>query len=172
MNASQSTVHSDSSYFDLHTRGTGFIQRPRQVRAKKGPPYLALDIMALTGEAGSTERVRFDCNVTGVVAERDVRFILERMEGAEPSDPTRPERGPRVQVGFTVADLRTDIFTYQNGPKQGETGVSLKVRLIRLHWLKLNGQRIKLPSELAADAESGPASQPEEKSASELPVAV
>lgn len=161
MNSSQTACeNSDPSYFDLHTKGVGFIQRLRRVRASKGPAYVSLDLIALTGEVGAAERVRFDCNVTGIIALRDVAFIEEHIKSAPPADPVRPDRGPRIQVGFTIADLRYETFTYQNGPKQGTTGVSLKTRLIHLWWLKVNGARVSLPSELAMAAANAKAEAP------------
>ena len=34
-------------------------------------------------------------------------------------------------IGFTLSDLYAEPFTYKNGDKAGETGVSLKARLLR-----------------------------------------
>jgi hypothetical protein len=46
----------------------------------------------------------------------------------------------KVLVGFKLGDLYVDTFTYQSGDKAGEIGVSLKSRLLRIDWVKVNGK--------------------------------
>ena len=46
----------------------------------------------------------------------------------------------KVLVGFTLSDLFAEPFTFKNGDKAGETGVSLKARLLRVGWAKVDGQ--------------------------------
>ncbi|MGB5644692.1 MAG: DUF3577 domain-containing protein, partial [Gammaproteobacteria bacterium] len=33
-----------------------------------------------------------------------------------------------------------DTFTYKSGDRAGQTGVSLKARLLRIDWVKVNGK--------------------------------
>ena len=46
----------------------------------------------------------------------------------------------KVLVGFTLSDLFSESFTFKNGDKAGETVISLKARLLRVGWAKVDGQ--------------------------------
>jgi len=46
----------------------------------------------------------------------------------------------KVLVGFTLSDLFTEAFTFKNGDMAGDTGFSLKARLLRVSWAKVDGQ--------------------------------
>ena len=46
----------------------------------------------------------------------------------------------KVLVGFTLSDLFAEPFTFKNGDKAGETGISLMARLLRVSWAKVDGQ--------------------------------
>jgi hypothetical protein len=46
----------------------------------------------------------------------------------------------KVLIGFTLSDLFAEAYTYKSGDRAGETGVSLKARLLRIGWAKVDGQ--------------------------------
>src|SRR5690606_16814466 len=71
MNQAQSTQ--EKQYFDLHTTGIGYLNRIRVVSPKKGQPFLACNIAALSGAADDVVYTRFDCRVSGKEAEALVR---------------------------------------------------------------------------------------------------
>lgn len=123
-------------YFDLHVTGIGYLNRAREVPVKRGQPFLAVDVSALHGEADNVEYTRFDCRVSGKEAQAIVRQLMPAIEA---------ER--KVLVGFKLGDLYAETFTYQRGEKQGQTGVSLKARLLRITWVKVDGEPLALPSE-------------------------
>jgi hypothetical protein len=50
----------------------------------------------------------------------------------------------KVLVGFTLSDLYSQTFTFKKGEKAGETGISLKARLLRIGWAKVDGEPIEL----------------------------
>ena len=56
----------------------------------------------------------------------------------------------KVLIGFTLSDLYAESFTYKNGDKAGETGVSLKARLLSIAWAKVDGQPFIAEQETAA----------------------
>lgn len=122
-------------YFDLHVTGIGYLNRAREVPVKRGQPFLAVDISALHGEADNVEYTRFDCRVSGKEAQAIVRQLMPAIEA---------ER--KVLVGFKLGDLYAETFTYQRGEKQGQTGVSLKARLLRITWAKVDGESVALPN--------------------------
>ena len=122
-------------YFDLHVTGIGYLNRAREVPVKRGQPFLAVDVSALHGEADNVEYTRFDCRVSGKEAQAIVRQLMPAIEA---------ER--KVLVGFKLGDLYAETFTYQRGEKQGQTGVSLKARLLRITWAKVDGESVALPN--------------------------
>ena len=65
--------------------------------------------------------------------------------GTGGSDLPDIEAERRVLVGFKLSDLYAETFTYQNGEKQGQTGVSLKTRLLRIDWAKVEGEYVVRP---------------------------
>ena len=48
----------------------------------------------------------------------------------------------KVLVGFKIGDLYAETYTYERGAKQGQTGVSLKARLLRIDWMRVDGQSV------------------------------
>lgn len=45
-------------------------------------------------------------------------------------------------IGFRLGDLWTDLFRYSRGEKAGQTGVSLKARLLFISWIKIDGELV------------------------------
>ncbi|MGH7405448.1 MAG: STY4534 family ICE replication protein [Candidatus Methylomirabilales bacterium] len=125
---------SDRNYFDLHILGIGYLHRVREITPKRGEPFLAVEVSALHGAAGQVEYTRFDCKVSGREAQRIVRQLMPDI---------RAEK--RVLVGFKLSDLYAETFTYESGDKKGQTGVSLKARLLRIDWAKVEGEYVIRP---------------------------
>lgn len=118
-------------FFDLHITGIGYLNRIREVKPKKGEAFLACDITALNGSSDAPEYRRFDVRVSGNEAQRLVR----RCEQAVAA-------GKKVLISFRLGDLWTDVFTYAKGEKAGQTGVSLKARLLFIGWIKVDGEMV------------------------------
>ncbi|MDR0673006.1 MAG: DUF3577 domain-containing protein [Zoogloeaceae bacterium] len=119
----------EKSYFDLHLTGSGRIRRIRDVAPDHGPSYLACDIVA--SRKGRDESVRFDCNVVG----KDAQPLVRRCDEAI-------KAGQDVRVGFKLGDLRSGTFTYAEGERAGERGISLKTRLLFIRWITVDGALI------------------------------
>ena len=124
----------DINYFNLHTTGLGYLNRLREVPVKRGNNFFAVDISAIHGKSDEIQYTRFDCRVSGKEAES----ILAQIK------PLIDDDKNKVLVGFKLGDLYAGTFIYQKGKKKGETGVSLKARLLRIEWVKVNGQMIEL----------------------------
>lgn len=122
------TNQTEKSYFDLHITGLGYLNRIREVQPKKGDSFLACDIAALSGASDDVSYTRFDVRVSGSDAQHLVRRCAEAVEA---------ER--KVMIGFKLGDLYADTFTYSKGKRAGETGVSLKARLLFVSWIKVDG---------------------------------
>ncbi|MGX2956089.1 STY4534 family ICE replication protein [Ursidibacter arcticus] len=128
------TSTQQANYFNLHTHGVGYLSRIREVqpKGKKGNSFLACQIAALTGPADELEYRYFDVNVVGKDAEALVRKCEQAVEAQK-----------KVLISFVIADLWTDTFTYSTDSKfhkKGDTGVSLKGRLIRIKMIKIDGE--------------------------------
>lgn len=127
---SQNTTSQETKYFDLHATGIGYLNRVREVPVKRSQPFLAVDISALHGDSEDIQYTRFDCRVSG----SDAKTIIEQLM------PIINDDNNKVLIGFKLGDLYVDTFTYKSGDKAGQTGVSLKARLLRIDWVKVNGK--------------------------------
>ena len=116
-------------YFDLHTHGIGYLNRIREVTPREGNPFLSVAIAALRGSVDNVQYTHFECTVSGRKAQEVVRQLKPAVEGNQ-----------KVLIGFTLSDLHAESFTFKNGDKAGETGISLKSRLLRITWAKVDGQ--------------------------------
>lgn len=116
-------------YFNLHITGLGYLNRVREVKPRKGDPFLACDIAALNGPSDSVEYCRFDVKVSGADAQHLIRKCTKAVTA---------ER--KVLIGFRLGDLWVDQFTYSKGEKAGQPGVSLKARLLFVSWIKIDKQ--------------------------------
>lgn len=139
---------SEKHYFDLHTSGLGYLNRARFVEVRQGEGYLAVDIVALTGDADDPQRTRFDCNVVGTDAKDAVEFLKPMIDARQ-----------KVLVAFKVGDMTPDTFVYRKGDKAGKTGVSLKCRLLQVRWAKVDGQEVELPGKDAPRDSTPPVSE-------------
>ena len=119
---------SEPKYFDLHVTGLGFLHRAREVNPKNGEPFLSVSVSALTGKAGNARYTDFDCRVSGSQAQETIRTLMAQINNDQ-----------KVLVGFRLSDPFAETFTWKNGEKAGQTGVSLKARLLKLFWVKVNG---------------------------------
>lgn len=126
---------SQPKYFDLHTTGIGYLNRVREVKPERAQPFLAVDVSALHGDADNVEYTRFYCRVSGKEAQEIVRSLMPAVEADR-----------KVLVGFKIGDLYAETFTYERGERQGQTGVSLKARLLKITWAKVDGEPVALPT--------------------------
>jgi len=147
------THSNEKSYFDLHISGLGYLHRIREVKPKKGAPFLACDIAALNGSTEDPSYVWFDTRVSGNEAQQLVRRYEDAVNAKQ-----------KVLIGFRLGDLWTDVFTYSKGKRAGEQGVSLKARLLYIGWVKVDGQCVHKAEPKAPDtdakAKQAPTSEP------------
>jgi CRISPR/Cas system-associated endoribonuclease Cas2 len=118
-----------NKYFDLYTTGIGYLNRVQEVTPKEGSPFWSVTIAALRGSVDDVQYSYFECRVSGQQAQKLVHQLKPAVDGKL-----------KVLIGFTLSDLFAEAFTYKTGDKAGETGVSLKARLLRVGWAKVDGQ--------------------------------
>lgn len=126
-------------YFDLLTTGIGYLSRVREVTPKEGQPFLAATLAALRGSADGAQYTHFECRVSG----RQARQVVRELQPA-----VVKER--KVLIGFTLSDLYAEPFTFKTGERAGEIGVSLKARLLRISWAKVDGESVYRAADEAA----------------------
>lgn len=124
-------TNTNETYFDLHISGVGYLNRIREVEPKKGASFWACDIVALNGPSNAVEYKRFDCRISGSEAQSLVRRCQQAVDA-----------GKKVLISFRLGDLWTDTFTHAKGKKAGQTGVSLKARLLFIGWIKVDGELV------------------------------
>lgn len=122
------TIATERKYFDLHTRGIGYVNRLRTVTPKKGSPFMACTIAALHGSTDEPEYTYIDVRVYN----EEAKNLLEQCENAL-------AQKQKVLIAFNIGDIYPDIFTYQSGPKKDQQGCTIKGRLIKITQLKING---------------------------------
>ena len=122
------------AFFDLHVEGVGYLNRVRTVRPKKGQEFLACTVSAMRGAAGQVEYTKFDCRVSGAQAKYIVQFLEPWVVAKKP-----------VIIGFKLGDIYPEVFTYEKGDRKGQQGVSIKGRLLKVKFAKVDGQAVRLP---------------------------
>jgi len=120
-----------TKYYDLHVHGVGYVNRIREVPVKHGDSFWACDISALHGAEDGIEYTRFDCRVSGSEAAK----LIKRLDKA-------CQEEKKILIGFKLGDLYAESFVYRKGNKQGETGVSLKARLLYISWIRVDGEPV------------------------------
>ncbi|MFT4066707.1 DUF3577 domain-containing protein [Paraburkholderia sp.] len=126
-------------YFDLHLRGLGYLSRVRDVTARgngrsKARPFLACAISAFHGDPNVENGIVYlplDLIVSGEKAKEAVRSVMD-----DANDPDA-----KVLVAFRSGDHYIRTFE-RTGNRAGETGAVLKGRLLKLFWIKVDGQEV------------------------------
>ncbi|WP_175684585.1 DUF3577 domain-containing protein [Burkholderia anthina] len=126
-------------YFDLHLRGLGYLSRVRDVTARgngrsKARPFLACAISAFHGDPNAENGIVYlplDLIVAGEKAREAVRSVMD-----DANDPD-----VKVLVSFRAGDHYIRTFE-RTGNRAGETGAVLKGRLLKLFWIKVDGQEV------------------------------
>lgn len=129
----------NDKYFDLHTTGIGYLNRVREVTPKEGTPFLAVTVAAIHGSASNVQHTYFECGVYGEQAQKLVRELKPAVEGDS-----------KVLIGFTLSNLKAESFTFKQGDKAGQTGVNLKARLIKIAWVKVDGEHLPVEKQQVA----------------------
>lgn len=135
-----SQASSQPSYFNLHVEGVGYLNRVRTVKPKKGQEFLACTVAALRGSDSDVSYTKFDCRVSGA----DAQAIVKRLENDVAADKA-------VIIGFRIADIYPEMFTFEKGDRKGQPGVSIKGRLLRIKFAKVNGEPIDVPQPARAE---------------------
>ena len=130
----QPEAKNPASFFNLLVDGVGYLNRVRHVKVKKGQEFLACTVSAMRGSTDDIGYTKFDCRASGADAQKIVT-MLESDVAAEKT----------VIIGFRIADIYPELFVFEKGEQKGQTGVSIKGRLLRVKFAKVNGEALDLP---------------------------
>jgi hypothetical protein len=123
------STQAETKFFDLHTRGIGYVSRIREVKPRKGDSFTSCTVAALCGSSDSIEYRYIDTKVVGAEA---LKLVLRCQQAVS--------ENRKVLVSFNIGDIWVDPFTYKTGPKAGTQGFSLKGRLLAIDWIKVDGE--------------------------------
>ncbi len=141
-NPSNATSAQGKQFFDLHTRGLGYLNRTRQVNTKgkggrRGEAFLACSINALHGDRADPNTSLFDCRVSGNDAQRIVQAVMPDVEAKK-----------KVIVGFTIGDIYAHVYERKVRTQgadgkwldTGETEIAslIKGRLLQITYVKID----------------------------------
>lgn len=137
-NANQTTNATQaegSNYFNLHTNGIGYANRARDIKPKKGESFMAVSISGMFGEKNVKDGISYvpyDVKAVTAQAEDVLRQFMADIN----------DQDKKVLVRFQIGDAYIDSFTYSNGPKAGQMGMTMKGRLLKVThvWVKDAGQ--------------------------------
>ena len=130
-----------SSYFNLHIDGLGYLSNIREVNTATGS-FLSCTINALHGSTEKPEYTRFDVTVSG----KQTTSLIRRCQNAVNEE-------KKVLIGFKLSNLTADVFTLTKGDHAGESRASLKARLIKISFIKV-GQNMVYKAEKSESSDS------------------
>lgn len=135
-----------SGYFNLHIDGLGYVSHLREITTATGS-FLTCVINALHGSMDKPEYTRFDVTVSG----KEAHALMLRCQNAVAEE-------KKVLIGFRLSNLNPEIFTLNKGDHAGESRVSLRARLIKVSWIKVNQTMVYKAEKPASMAPAVPAS--------------
>lgn len=130
-----------SSYFNLHIDGLGYLSNIREINTATGS-FLSCTINALHGSTEKPEYTRFDVTVSG----KQTSSLIRRCQNAVNEE-------KKVLIGFRLSNLTADVFTLTKGDHAGESRASLRARLIKISFIKV-GQNMVYKAEKAGSTDS------------------
>ena len=141
------TIDNDNAahpYFDFITTGVAYVNRVKQIFPQAGgrvfTPYWTAKLAVLVSKGNDVQYRYIDCTIPAEEAEKLVCLYM-----AEANN-----QAGKVLAGVRIADLHAETFT----KKDGEVVPCLKGRLIKISWMKVNGNMVFKASSAVEQATS------------------
>lgn len=151
----QANSQKEITYFNLHTTGLAYVNRIREVSVKRGTSFYACTLAMLRGSSENPEYTFIDVRVSG----EEAISLIKRCEKA-------CQEEKKILAGVVVGDIYPETFIYEKGKHKGETGVTMKGRLLRIKFLKIDGV-LKYQEKPANQTDNKPAQESAEFPTSE-----
>lgn len=119
-----SNLDDSSQTVELRITGVGYLDHIVELTSNAGVPFLACDIIALTGGYGSDATRRIEVTVFGAEAEAAVRRCKREVSA-----------GNAVMVAFCLSDIWGKVVSYSRGRKAGTVEACLKSRLVAVNLI-------------------------------------
>jgi hypothetical protein len=139
-------------YFDLHLSGLGYLSRVREVSSSgraKAKPFLACSIAAFHGDPDVENGIVYlnlDLIVSGEKAKEAIASVMDDAN----------DRDAKVLVSFRAGDHYISTYEIKKGDRAGHMGAVLKGRLLKIFWIKVDGELVYQdePDEEPAEAQA------------------
>lgn len=119
----------ETKYYDIVTRGVGYLGNARTVNPENGDKYPAININALQGPKDNVRYRKFQCSVKGSQAKEVIKNYLSEING----------NTDKVVCGFVVGDPQPRSWTNK---ETGEMHHVFQGKLIGIDWVSINGKRV------------------------------
>ena len=117
----------------LSTTGLGYLNRMNWVKTERTESgfFLACGIAALNGRRDKPSYVPFDAHVFSKETQELLRLLQKAVDAKK-----------KVLIGFELGGLSASIYTPTQGKNAGKPAVALKSELVRLRWVKVDGELV------------------------------
>ncbi len=147
--------NTQQQYFNVITKGYGYVNSARQVKLEGGRSFLAVRVSLLEGSSESPRYVYMDLTVKG---ENAIEVITANFDAIN-------DDNVKVLAAMDIGSLRVTPFIFQRGKNEGQPGASLKGVLIGLPTMKVNGEVVyQRPAEDDTSAADGVSEDAQEQS--------
>jgi hypothetical protein len=117
-----------TSYFDLITNGTAYLNRAREVKPKGAEPFWSVTCAILRGTYPNIEYTYIDCIVRGKQAKEMIENTTFETINSN----------ARVLAKVSIGDVYPDEYITASGPFAGKSMLTLKGRLINIADVQIN----------------------------------
>jgi hypothetical protein len=128
------TQNTQAQYFNLHTKGVGYINRFREVKTQAGK-FCSVTVGFLRGSADNVQYTYVDC----IIRNAEICEVLKAKQDVINGD-------NKVLAVVTVGDIYAETFEHN-----GKTLAGMKGRLIGMTQLKVDGQIVWHKAESESD---------------------
>lgn len=133
-----SEANQAKKYFDLHLCGLGYLSRVREVASSgraKAKPFLACSIAAFHGDPDVENGIVY-LNLDLIVSGDKAKDVI--MTYADDAN----DRDRKVLVCFRAGDHYISTYEIKKGDRAGQMGTVLKGRLLKVSWVKVDGELV------------------------------
>lgn len=139
-----SNQNQSSNRYNITTTGFGYLNNICEVKPN-GTPFLTCDITLLDGKPNGKDysavnKIYLQATVVGKDA---IAMIREHFA----VDGFIKSPKETVTASVRLSGLNAETFVFQNGEKAGQTGVTLKTRLLKISWLKIGQEVVEIESD-------------------------
>ena len=125
-------------YFDVITRGVGYMGRLREVTPPGATPYWCVSVALLEGHKDKVKYIRMDAIVR---MDADLALLRQHQEAIN-------NDGGKVLACVQLGGIRARAFTYgpgsrvPKGKKAGDLGTALSTSLLSIESLKVGNEQV------------------------------